>query len=414
MVHEQLPLVSVITPSYNQAGFIRETIESVLTQDYPNIELIVVDGGSTDGTIELLKSYVDADDRFRYISEPDRGQSHAINKGLHMARGPIIGWLNSDDTYLPGAVRKAVEMFRDRPHYAIVYGKAHYIDAFGQVTGDFNVQPFEKDKLYETCIICQPAAFIRRDVFVRMGGVDESLKFCMDYDLWIRVSNQHPMGYLDDFLANSRLHDACKSVTSWADVGIPEIIRTCLRHYRSVSGTWLTEYMRVNGQSMGPQWLVEQLKSQYILGDTPAVIAMNRHHDGWVPPRFKMVLAAAPGDPIRSVWIKGKHLIPYLRRRAGHLRIAVYVNGRRVKRFAIRAGSFAIEIPIATKRTQVIVELRSPNRLIPARAGINSDRRHLSYAVDEVIPCSSGEADFFRLLCQDPSRAGQWLRNRTG
>jgi len=414
MFHEQFPLVSVITPSYNQAGFIRETIESVLSQDYPHIEHIVVDGGSTDGTVEMLQSYARRDGRFRYLSEPDRGQSHAINKGLHLARGTIVGWLNSDDTYLPGALRKAVEMFRDRPHYAVVYGKAHYINESGQVTGEYNVQPFDKDKLYETCIICQPAAFIRRDLFVGMGGVDESLKFCMDYDLWIRISREHPLGYLDDYLANSRLHPACKSVTSWADVGIPEIMQTCLRHYRSISGAWLAEYMRVNGQSLGPQWLIDQLKSHYILGDTPTTITMNRHHDRWVSPRFRMVFAAAPGDPIRRIWIRGQHLIPYLRKRAGRLRIAAYVNGRRVKRFTIQAGSFAIEIPVSTKRTQIVVELRSPNRLIPARLGINSDRRHLSYRVDEVIPCSSGEAAFFRLLSQDPHHAGLWLRNRTG
>lgn len=416
MVQADLPLVSVITPSFNQSRYIRETIESVASQDYPNIEHIVVDGGSTDGTVELLQSYGHLGDRFRFVSEADRGQSHAINKGLQMARGSIIGWLNSDDTYLPGAVRKVVDTFQSSPEYAMVYGKAHYINEASQTTGDFNVLPFDRNMLYETCIICQPAAFIRRDVFVRMGGVDESLKFCMDYDLWIRISNhQHPIGYIDDYLANSRLHDACKSVVSWADVGLPEIIQTCLRHYRSVSATWLSEFMRTNGQGPGPQWLIDQLKAHFLLGDTPSIISMNRFHDFWVPPRFRIVIASAPGEPIRSLLVRGQHVIPFLhRRRSARLRLTAYVNGRRVKRFAIRPGGFQIEIPVSSRRSQLIIELVASARLIPSRAKMNADRRRLSYLVDEVIPCSGGESEFYRLLHQDPALASHWLRSKTG
>jgi len=416
MFREEFPLVSVITPSFNQAGFIRETIESILAQDYPNIEHIVVDGGSTDDTLNILRSYGHLGERFRYVSEADNGQSHAINKGLNMARGAIIGWLNSDDTYLPGAIRKAVEMFRDRPYYGMVYGKAHYINESGQITGAFNVQPFDKDKLYETCIICQPAVFIQKEVFTRIGGVEESLKFCMDYDLWIRISNHYPVGYIDDYLANSRLHAACKSIVSWADIGLPEIVQTCLKHYRSVSGTWLNEFMRVNGQSLGPRWLLEQIKSNAIFGSTPSIVQMNRYPDLWVPPRFRMLIAAAPGSPLRSILIKGTHLIPFIsRKRQGRLRLSAYVNGKRVKRFVIHKGTFLIEIPVSANETQYVVELVSANRLVPARARINSDRRALGCSVDWAIPCSAKEIEFFHMLNHNPSYAGQWLRwNRTG
>ncbi len=415
MNHGEFPLVSVITPSFNQASFIRETIESILTQDYPNIEHIVVDGGSTDGTLEILRSYSNLGGRFRYISESDNGQSHAINKGLNMASGQIIGWLNSDDTYLPGAISKVVEMFRDRPHYAMVYGKAYYINESSQTTGSFNVQPFDKEKLFETCIICQPAAFIQREIFARMGGVDESLHFCMDYDLWIRISKQYPVGYIDDYLANSRLHAACKSIVSWADVGVPEIVKTCLKHYRSISGTWITEFMRVNGH-LGPHWLLQQMKSNSILGTAPSIIQMNRYHDLWVPPRFRMVMAATPGNPIRKILISGTHLIPFLsRKRSGRLRFSVYINGRRIKRYSLQQGSFMIEIPVATNRTQYVVELVSSNRLVPARAGINSDRRALSCTIEQVIPYSAKEIEFYHMLNQSPSNAGQWLKlNRIG
>lgn len=415
MFQEEFPLVSVITPSYNQASFVRETIESVLKQDYPNIEHIIIDGGSTDGTIAVLQSFAHLGDRLRYVSEPDGGQSHAINKGLNMAKGQIIGWLNSDDTYLPGAIRTAVEMFRDRPYYAVVYGKANYINESSQVTGSFNVQPFDKERLFETCIICQPAAFIRRDVFVRMGGVDESLKFCMDYDLWIRISNEYPLGYIDEYLANSRLHDACKSITSWADVGLPEIVQTSLKYYQSVSGSWIAEYIRVNGQQ-GQQWLLQQLKSHTILGSTPSMIKMNRYHDLWVPPRFRMVFTAPPGNPIKRLLISGRHLIPFLsRKRSGRLGITVFINGRRVKKFSLRKGTFVLEIPVRAKRTDYVIDLVSSRKLIPSRAGINADRRALSCTIDQIIPCSAKEDEFIHILKNNPSAAGQWLRwNKSG
>ena len=126
---KDLPLVSIITPSFNQAKFIEETIKSVLSQDYPNIEHIVVDGNSKDGTLEILKRYASSlGNRFRFISEPDQGQSNAINKGVKMANGDIIGWLNSDDTYFPEAVKKGVNALQAQPELAMVYGKGYYID----------------------------------------------------------------------------------------------------------------------------------------------------------------------------------------------------------------------------------------------------------------------------------------------
>src|SRR5579872_2956802 len=114
------PLVTIVTPSYNQGRFIRATIESVLTQDYPNIEYIIMDGASTDETADVVRPYLD---RLTFVSEPDRGQSHAINKGFARARGEIVAWLNSDDLFLPGAVRRAVEAFRAAPQSGVVYGE---------------------------------------------------------------------------------------------------------------------------------------------------------------------------------------------------------------------------------------------------------------------------------------------------
>src|SRR5579862_2592962 len=139
------PLVTIVTPSYNQGRFIRATIESVLSQDYPNVEYIVMDGGSTDDTASIVTPYLD---RLTFISESDRGQSHAINKGFALARGSIVAWLNSDDLFLPGAISRAVEAFRARPDAAAVYGKGYQIDETGGIKSEFpHTQHFDRWKL---------------------------------------------------------------------------------------------------------------------------------------------------------------------------------------------------------------------------------------------------------------------------
>ncbi|NGY80944.1 glycosyltransferase [Bacillus megaterium] len=142
MKSKNYPLVTVITPSYNQAPFIRETIESVLTQDYSNLEYIVIDGGSNDGTLEILKGYNNIDSRFNFVSEPDKGQSEAINKGLKMAKGQIIGWLNSDDTYHPHAIRRAVKALVENPEWGMVYGNAYATDEENKILHSYPVESF--------------------------------------------------------------------------------------------------------------------------------------------------------------------------------------------------------------------------------------------------------------------------------
>ncbi|MEI4828208.1 glycosyltransferase family 2 protein [Bacillus sp. FJAT-53711] len=236
------PLVSIITPSYQQGKFIQETIESVLSQDYSNLEHIVIDGGSTDSTVEVLKSYNYLGERFRWVSEKDRGQSHAINKGLNMAKGEIIGWLNSDDTYMPNAVKRAVSALQQNTEWGMVYGRANYTDEQNQVIGPYPIEPFNRKRLYEGCIICQPAAFIRKEAFDMVGGIDENFHFCMDYDLWMRISKHYPIGFIEHVLATSRMHNDSKTMTQYFDVGLPEIIRASIKNYGSVSNQWMSQY----------------------------------------------------------------------------------------------------------------------------------------------------------------------------
>ncbi len=158
--------VSIITPSLNQADFIERSIQSVLGQQWSPLEHIVVDGGSTDGTLDILEKY---NGQLRWVSEPDKGQSDAVNKGIRTATGDVIGWLNSDDIYYPGAVKLAVEFLTAHPELDAVYGLANYIGADDSVIDTYPTEPWYFPRLKEVCFICQPALFLRRSVFERHG-----------------------------------------------------------------------------------------------------------------------------------------------------------------------------------------------------------------------------------------------------
>jgi glycosyltransferase involved in cell wall biosynthesis len=206
------PLVSIITPSYNQARFIEATINSVLSQNYPHIEYLIIDGGSTDGTIDILHRY---DGRLRWMSEPDSGQSEAVNKGLRMAQGEVVAWLNSDDTYLPGAVARAVDYLENHPEVMMVYGEGYEMDELGHIRQRFPAtEPFNLWRLvYYSDYILQQTTFIRREVFGEIGMLDESLHYGMDWDLFIRIGKRFKVAYIPEYLANLREHSTAKSST---------------------------------------------------------------------------------------------------------------------------------------------------------------------------------------------------------
>ena len=235
-----LPLVTIVTPSYNQAGFIKETIESVLAQDYPRIEYIVIDGGSTDDTVAILERYAD---RLTWVSERDRGQAHAVNKGWKRATGDILGWLNSDDVYLPGAVSKAVRYLATHHEAGMVYGRALRIAANGSTIDEYPTDAADYRKLMNRCMICQPAAFLRSYVVRDVKYLDESLNYCIDYDLWIRISQKYTMGYIPHVLAKSRLHPDCKTLKERVATH-REACETLYRHYGFVSPSWIGGYTR--------------------------------------------------------------------------------------------------------------------------------------------------------------------------
>ncbi|MGI9145089.1 MAG: glycosyltransferase family 2 protein [Chloroflexota bacterium] len=177
--------ISIVTPSFNQADFLEKTIRSVLLQGYPDLEYIVVDGGSTDGSVEIIRKY---ERHLAYwVSETDAGQSHAINKGFSRATGDIFAWLNSDDFYAPGVLSRVAAEFAARPEIGLVYGDCLFLD---EGDGSTRLRPARQMGFDRLLVgdnpIWQPSTFFRRSVFEEAGGVDESLHLALDYDLWLR------------------------------------------------------------------------------------------------------------------------------------------------------------------------------------------------------------------------------------
>jgi glycosyltransferase involved in cell wall biosynthesis len=211
------PLVTVVTPSYNQAAFLGAAIESVLNQDYQPLEYMVIDGGSVDGSQEIIRSY---QNRLRWwVSEPDQGQADAINKGFKRARGEILAWLNSDDLYFPGAVSSAVRIFQANPTAGLVYGNAVSADDEGRLLNELRFSSWGLKDLLEFNILCQPAVFMKRDLVEKVGYLDVSYHFFLDHQLWIRLARETELIHHPEIWAVSRYHDQAKNVTMAAKCG---------------------------------------------------------------------------------------------------------------------------------------------------------------------------------------------------
>jgi glycosyltransferase involved in cell wall biosynthesis len=335
------PLVTVVTPSFNQATFLRHTIESVLSQDYPHLEYVIMDGASTDGSARIAAEY---GSRLTWISEPDRGQTHAINKGFQRARGEIVAWLNSDDTLLPGAVSAAVEAFRTAPAAGAVYGGGYCIDRDGAVTMKF---PFTEDfNLWRLTWLCdyilQQAAFFRRDAVAEVGWLDESLHWAMDWDLLTRLGKRFGLRHVPVEMGCLREYGETKTASGGRRRF--QELRTLLRRQTGAlwpPGCWyygLDTYDKIWGgafRRFGADSLAERivhLCRRKI--DVTALHSQGYYPGGWAGARLHWML---PQGTVRAR-IAGEVEL------SGGQALRLIQAGREVSRHRVDGGSFEWEV----------------------------------------------------------------------
>lgn len=231
----KLPTISIVTPSFNQGRYIEETILSVLNQHYPKLEYIIIDGGSTDGSVEIIRKY---EDRLAYwVSEKDRGFADAINKGFRKATGDIFFWINSDDLLMKGALYIVGHFFARFPHRKVVFGDRLIIDHRSNIVRKMRFHFYSNHLFPNHRNIGQEATFWRREIFYQVGGIDESLNYAIDLDLWCRFARIDKIYHIPFFLGAFRQQDSSKTSTIGA-VGKKERDRIVKKYYGSLPPAW--------------------------------------------------------------------------------------------------------------------------------------------------------------------------------
>lgn len=397
----ELPLVSIITPSYNQGQFIKDTIESVLNQEYPNIEYIVMDGGSTDNTVEILQSY---GDRIQWISEKDGGQADAVNKGIQAAKGSIIGWLNSDDTYLEGAISTAVKYLMKYPSVGMVYGEGYYTSKDGEVVDRYLTESFSLERLAENCIICQPTAFFTKEAILKVGCLDKDLHLCMDYELWMKMAKITEIAYIPNYLATSRMYQENKTLGRRSEV-FEEVCRTVKKYYGYVPLTWVygyADYKTKGKKNLLFTYYLTTLFLKYNLTNIKYSSKVtckllkrklkyrikrdkftHQYDDLWVSKVFIKNILVPIGAT--SLSLRGRHLWPY----KDDLKIKVMLNDVKVQTLDIKEkGEFKAIIKLSEMEVPrgktIEIKIMSNKTFCPQLLGINNDVRFLAFILDQI------------------------------
>ena len=369
-----------------------------------------MDGGSNDQTVEILKKY---DGHFTWVSEKDGGQADAINKGFRAASGEIIGWLNSDDTYLPGAFEKVISYFEAHPDVVMIYGNAYYTDKDGIITSSYPSEPFDYARLAENCYICQPSVFLRASALREVGELDGELRTCMDFDLWIRFAKAFSGGieFIEDYLATSRMYEENKTLSLRAKV-YDEITATVYKHFGYVATSWMYGYivdvivgvyLRRLSHPLRPfrrffYWFYVLRFALHLQSFIPIIAALRiqegnqqsltdtRYPDGWVSDSCNIQLTKSSRET--SVKVSGRNLSPF----EEPLSIQVLANGLLLVEQQIeQKGEFTFTFPLpSTLSSERMLELhfKAGRTFVPNELGINDDARVLSFILDKVTAMS--------------------------
>ena len=382
------PPVTIVTPSYNQGQYIRKTIESILSQNYPNLEYIIMDGGSTDSTAAIAKDY---SSRLTYVSEKDRGQSHAINKGFQMARGEIVAWLNSDDLYLPGSIPKAVSALQQEPAAGAIYGEGYLIDSEGRIQSRFpHTIPFNLWRLtYLSDYILQQTVFFRKSVLQEVGPLDESLHYTMDWDILIRIGKSYHLAYTPEYLGCLREHAEAKTTYGGSERA-REILRMLRRHTRRYLPPGYLVYGLDTYQRLCCEWIARSLPiyrlshalqrtvrtSCGLVIDYAAKRSQGLTADGFACRMLRYMMPPASGPLV----IQGE--LPRWAALKGQ-RIRVSANGRRLGSFDLEWGDFerVIEVPPELEGRLLQLEIRASRGVMAGCTEIPGDWRRLAYRV---------------------------------
>lgn len=374
------PLVTIVTPSLNQGSYIGDAIDSVLGQDYPHLEYLVIDGGSTDETLGILASY---EHRLQWTSEQDNGQADAINKGFRRARGSVLGWLNADDVYAPDAVSTAVNALESHADVGLVYGNGAILDEFGRRVRPFDeIEPFSLWRLVHGLdFILQPAAFFRRDAALLAGLLDESLEFALDWDLWIRLAQCSEVRYVPRELGFSRVYETTKTRTGgWRR--IRELRRSAAKHAGRAWTPGIQLYAldtlaeRLAGRR-GGLWhrgvrRIQRSIARRITQQMPL------HADGWLGPRGRLLVPRRWRD---AGVVLAAHRVP----RDGGMNVEITAEGRRLARMHVAhpgEASMDFRLPRGS-RPFVELEVRSDFSFLAP-----PDRRRLSVRCVALGRCS--------------------------
>ncbi len=425
MNHTHQPPLSVVMPTRNQAGFITSAVHSVMSQGVPGLELLVQDGRSSDGTQALLADLARQHPGLSWVSEPDQGPADAVNRAVRRARGPVVGWLNSDDLYTPGAAARALAALQAHPQWVMVYGEGQHIAEHGAPLGRYPTRPPDSpwSAWRDGCFICQPTAFFRRETFLALGGLDTRLRAAFDYEFWLRLFKAHPgqVGQVPEVQALSRLHEAGITLRLREQVAL-EAMAVLHQHLGEAPAHWLVTHagealaacpfeadtaaikqhllvLAERAASWLPPGGVDALQREMKASPAwrlaqPAWVAAV-HADGWAGPQLTLRVQqpAPPHPPVHGLRLRGH--VAWPRPHRLRLRLNAWCNGHPLAaRSAWWRQHFTLDIPVPDQQpgARVVLQVRADGSFMPAEAVPGAlDQRQLSYRVEgiESLPTAS-------------------------